>query len=209
MAAPGFHKQLNRHDPDGGVFGDCYRTCIAILCGLHPGEVPNFGTGGTATQADADREAATWLADRGMGLITHTVTGTIGGLPDIMRGMTCQTPGVHYILSGQSRTGVNHSVIACDAKIVWDPSLTDAAIVGPMSDDCEWGFIIEFLVFAGGVASSAAERRIAGLVRERDELLELLHRQTSGILDAVRPGQAVLRDAAVLLLGLPDRREAA
>jgi hypothetical protein len=160
MAAPLFHKQVNRHDPANGLHGDCYRTCIAALCSLAPEEVPNFNDG-VANADQADRSAYAWLAKRGLSMVTYTVPGAIGDLPGIMREVADRNPGAHYILSGRSKTGVNHAVIAFEDEIVWDPSLTDAGIVGPMSDDPKLGFMFEFLGFAGGVAAAATERRTA------------------------------------------------
>ena len=197
MAAPSFHKQRNHYDPDNGLHGDCYRTCLAILLGLLPEEVPNFNDG-TADAEQADRSASAWLARRGLGLVTYTVPGTIEDLPGIMREVACRNTGAHYVLSGRSRTGVNHVVIARNDEIVWDPSLTEAGIVGPMSGDPELGFMFEFLGFAGGIAADPTGYRIAGLVEELHGKLDLLHRQADGILDAVRPQR-----------GIPERREAA
>ena len=43
------YKQLNHHDPDNGIIGDCYRTAIACLLDLPPDALPNYceGPGGT------------------------------------------------------------------------------------------------------------------------------------------------------------------
>ena len=54
----------------------------------------------------------------------HAVLATIG---------YCN-PGIVYLLSGYSRTGCAHAVVCRDDKIVHDPSLTDAGIVGPHPD---------------------------------------------------------------------------
>lgn len=34
-----YHKQLNKRDPENGVFGDCYRTAVACILDKHPSEV--------------------------------------------------------------------------------------------------------------------------------------------------------------------------
>ena len=47
------HKQLNRHRPEEGVFGDCYRTAIACLLDLRPQDVPHVAD--TSTMAEQDR----------------------------------------------------------------------------------------------------------------------------------------------------------
>jgi hypothetical protein len=52
--------------------------------------------------------------------------------------MKAINPGVFYLLGGQSRTDCGHSVVCLDDAIIWDPSLTDAGIVGPMEDGYYW-----------------------------------------------------------------------
>ena len=37
-----FYKQLNEHNPDEGVYGDCYRTAIGCLLNIPPEFVPHF-----------------------------------------------------------------------------------------------------------------------------------------------------------------------
>lgn len=44
--------QLLLHDPEEGIFGDCWRTCVGNLVGAHPAGVPHF----------AAEYGASWLA---------------------------------------------------------------------------------------------------------------------------------------------------
>lgn len=37
-------KQKYRHDPENGVFGDCYRTCLAYILGFDRDSVPHYVT---------------------------------------------------------------------------------------------------------------------------------------------------------------------
>ena len=37
-----FYKQLHKHDPDNGVWGDCHRTAIGCLLDIEPELIPNF-----------------------------------------------------------------------------------------------------------------------------------------------------------------------
>ena len=37
-------KQKYKHDPDNGIFGDCYRTCLAYILGLDRDDVPHYVT---------------------------------------------------------------------------------------------------------------------------------------------------------------------
>ena len=125
------HQQLIRHDPEEDRYGDCFRTCVACLLDLRPEEVPNWFDG----PDDSDRrwaEVDAWFADRGLGLFQILYPGEIA-LDDILETMRNTNPGKLYILSGQSRIGVNHSVIARGDEIEHDPS--GNGIEAPIEDD--------------------------------------------------------------------------
>lgn len=136
-------KQLNRHDPENGVLGDCYRTAIACLLDLKPEDVPHVhehnGALNMGEQASMMNE---WLAGRGLVEITVAWNGqTSDGedtLQSLLECMKVWNAGIHFMLTGFSRTGCNHVVICKDGEIVWDPSLTDAGIVGPADDGLYW-----------------------------------------------------------------------
>ncbi|MCK4817308.1 hypothetical protein KA005_16175, partial [bacterium] len=54
-------KQLNRHNPEEGVFGDCYRTCIANVLGVFPTAVPHFWTEECTTADEMHAKMNEWL----------------------------------------------------------------------------------------------------------------------------------------------------
>lgn len=134
------HKQLHRHLPDQGQIGDCWRTCFACLLDMQPAEVPHFVEHCWQNSELGRRNAATWLAPRGLHIVELAYSGELQAVLDFMK--TCN-PGTYFLLGGNSRNGCGHSVIVCDGEIVWDPSLDDAGIVGPMDDGYYW---ITFLV---------------------------------------------------------------
>lgn len=129
------HKQLFRHKPEEGVIGDCWRTCIACLLDLHPSEVPHFTDGSWNDSAATTAKTRAWLRSRGLGFVELAYSGD---LEAVMASLAANAPGAYYLLGGNSRTGCGHSVIACGSEIVWDPSQTDAGIVGPMDDGYYW-----------------------------------------------------------------------
>ena len=59
------HKQLIKHDPENGQWGDCGRTAIACLLDLHPSDVPHFWEGPERADRDPETECRKWLAERG------------------------------------------------------------------------------------------------------------------------------------------------
>lgn len=132
-------KQKNRHLPEEGLIGDCHRTCYACLLDMDRDSVPNFGEVGfdiTKEEGGNRKEFAeackSWLASQGY---AEFMVGFNCDLSDVQGFMNAVNPGQYYILGGRSRTGVNHSVIGLNDMIVWDPSLTDAGIVGPCEPD--------------------------------------------------------------------------
>lgn len=128
------HKQLFRHDPANGIWGDCYRTVIACLLDLNPADVPHFGADG-ADGVCMDRAARKWLAKRGLGVVEVAYDCTLEALLSVMASTARHA---WYGLSGTSRTGCNHIVIARGGEIVHDPSQIDAGIVGPCDDGFYW-----------------------------------------------------------------------
>lgn len=127
-------KQAYLHRPDEGTFGDCHRTCIASLLGVDRDSVPNWGVhydNHDAFQAACD----SYLADHGLRRIIFPVH-TENGYPDeILAWMKAANPGVYYLLTGTSKNGTNHVVIAKDDVIVWDPAIDDAGIVAGCNDN--------------------------------------------------------------------------
>lgn len=135
-------KQLNRHDPENGVYGDCYRTVIACLLDLKPEEVPHVHEhNGSMNMQDQQDMMNAWLEARGMVEVSVACDGSIG-LETALEVMARWSMGTRYMLTGMSRTGCNHVVVCKGREIEWDPSLNDSGIVGPADDGYFWfGFL--------------------------------------------------------------------
>lgn len=141
------HKQEFKHDPDNGLYGDCWRTVVACLLGLPRGEVPHVCDGpddGLATKRMRD-----FLASRGCAMIQIPIPGEVD-LDTVLTAAASYSGGLHYALMGTSKTGCNHVVICKDDAIVHDTSLTDSGIVGPSSDGFWW---LEWYVSAPRIVS--------------------------------------------------------
>ena len=124
-------KQLFRHNPELGIYGDCNRTAIACLLDLEPEQVPHFGEDYRDSDAFQRRERE-WLTSQGWCAVSSAYNSP---LDDVLRVQEIINPGVYYLLGGKSRTGCGHSVIGCGGEIVWDPSLDDSGIVAPFDSD--------------------------------------------------------------------------
>lgn len=137
-------KQLFSHDPRGaGTIGDCHRTALACLVDLEPADVPHFaelswdfGRGTFVDDGETfNRLVAEWLASAGL----STVCVVYGcPLEDVLRTQGLTNPGTYYLLGGQSRNGVNHTVVCLEDRIEWDPAIDGSGIVGPCDDGYYW-----------------------------------------------------------------------
>lgn len=125
------YKQRNQHDPDNGVFGDCFRTCLACLLDLTPGEVPHFhdqNPGADVAWAKMEK----WLAGRGLAMIR--VAYATADIEVILKLQANLNPGIFYLLGGRTPGGVEHIVIAKDGAIHHDPALGEGGITQPTED---------------------------------------------------------------------------
>ncbi len=128
-------KQLIKHDPENGAYGDCQRTCVAVILDLHPSEVPHFCDDPTAGRDSPDwwhARQTRWLAERGLAEARFAYYAD-ESLETVLRIASKSNPHTPMILCGTSRLGVNHSVVVLDGEIVCDPS--GNGIVGPPADD--------------------------------------------------------------------------
>lgn len=129
-------QQRFRHKPDDGIYGDCHRACIASLLELELelDDVPHFGDG----MPDADefnRRVDAFLKARDLVSVGSPYDCTLEHLLIVMK---VTNPGAFYLLGGTSKTGVNHTVIGYEDKIIHDPSITQSGIVGPCDDGFLW-----------------------------------------------------------------------
>lgn len=126
------HKQLLRHNPEAGIYGDCHRTAIACLLNLHPAEVPHFMENNQDNWLQLEQE---WLKSRNLWTVSTVYQAK---LETVLEAIEAMNPGVYGLLGGQSKNGCGHSVVICGGKIVWDPALDDSGIIGPMEDGLYW-----------------------------------------------------------------------
>jgi hypothetical protein len=136
-------KQLNLHKPEEGVWGDCFRTALACLLNLDPEEVPHFNDRSDGrNDEDVSREVNKWIRKQGLALISVFFTGETP-IEAVLATADYGSFGLPFLLSGTSRTGVDHVVICHRGEIVWDPSQVDSGIIGPMANG-QW--LVEWLV---------------------------------------------------------------
>lgn len=127
-------RQLIEHCPAEGRYGDCHRTCFAVILDLPPEAVPNFYRGENYERPlVAEYEQRAWLAERGLGIATFAFPGDMSDLAGLLLMTASWAHDVPLILGGTSSLGSNHSVVIMNGAIVCDPS--GNGIVGPL--DCD------------------------------------------------------------------------
>jgi hypothetical protein len=136
-------KQLyTRNNAQAGEYGDCHRTCIAMILNMHRDDVPHFMDGvDPATPPDdpiwrrCEDDEIAWLRKRGLRPINIPFAGDLNPLSDVLEMMRGLAHGAPFILGCTSSNGCNHSVVIQDGE-VHNPN--DGHIAGPMRDGYWW-----------------------------------------------------------------------
>lgn len=132
-------KQKNLHNPEAGIFGDCYRTALAVLLDMDAEEVPHWVTTMNPqewTEAVQPKYDA-WLAERGLRELAIPLQGETD-LEAVLLTAKNWWRDTPIMLTGRSSTLCNHVVIVQGGEIACDPSITDSGIIGPCDDGYWW-----------------------------------------------------------------------
>ena len=111
-------KQHNHHNPEAGVYGDCFRAAIASVLELALDDVPHFLDGNPPFD-QWGMALKTWACARNLN--AAFVVGS-ADLDDTLSVMAAGFPEMHYILCGTSRT-LQHAVVGYGDKVVHNPGL--------------------------------------------------------------------------------------
>jgi hypothetical protein len=146
-------------EPRRGVFGDCYRACIAHILGVARHEVPHFGAHGR-NQNEATQVAREWLAARGL-TIFECWADDRTRLSTILDAYSRQNPGAPIILHGEAAMKggeINHAVVMLNGEISYDPS--GAGVCGPaiQTDNEGASWWMEVLVPSSAIAQPQPEK---------------------------------------------------
>ena len=134
------YHQLNGHDPDNGVYGDCYRACLGSILEIDPRDMPNFCEKPEDEYLEFTRN---WLAEN-CGVAMATFPYETKDLSELLKHLGALNPGIYFTLGGRSPRGFNHEVVVLDGKIVHDPAPSGGGLVGPMDDGYYWVSILVY-----------------------------------------------------------------
>lgn len=112
------YRQIVKHDPAKGQFGDCARTCIASILDLPLESVPNF--------AEAWRDVSRFweginefLAARGLGMFSCAFNMEVA---DVLAMMEHHNENLYYMLGVGTPKGTDHFVVCLGGKVACDPA---------------------------------------------------------------------------------------
>jgi len=132
-----FQEQVYPHDPDNGVYGDCFRAVLASLLRMNIKEVPHF----MIDNPDVDtcnQRLQEFLEP--MGLFFMNVAAW--DIESWKQQCKISAPIYHEISDESPRfPGVHHSVVGCDGIEVHDPHPTKLGLPNK-TDKRTFGFLV-------------------------------------------------------------------
>jgi len=147
-----FQKQLFRHKPEEGKYGDCMRTVIACFLDKNPEEVPNFGVHYNDSD-EFNRTLNEYLSSQGYAFVEWPVFVELTGLDGVNAVLDRSTRRVpkntYFTLTGKSKNNVHHVVICLNGQIVWDTSIDNSGVIDSIIDFpgyFEVGILTNFIV---------------------------------------------------------------
>ena len=104
------------------MFGDCYRTCVAVILGVDACEVPHVCEKGWKNVNDLDGVHAMreFLAGRGLGISKSVFNGDLSWQA-FQKWMAQFNPNIPLIVTAMGGRGVNHCVVMVGGEVVCDP----------------------------------------------------------------------------------------
>lgn len=139
QVAPPRHKQLLKHDPANGVYGDCFRTCIACLLERPVTEVPHFCDGGKDDVWLEDLYK--YLAPRGYYYVEFRVYD-IGAWKDMSR----FPYDIYHIITDVSPNfpDTMHAVIGKNGEVWHDPAPSNKGLP-VITEARSFGFLLRLV----------------------------------------------------------------
>lgn len=124
---------LCSHDPENGTWGDCYRTCIAMLLNMDPADVPHF-CHEDPPEEEVDDAVDAFLATYGFEMLWFVYADR---LTNVKRFMSKVNGDGYVLLLGRTKGGDSHCVVLHGDEIV-DPSPGGIGISYPCDDGNYW-----------------------------------------------------------------------
>ncbi len=152
--------QLQKHRAGASEFGDCHRTCIAMILNMDRDDVPHFMHDlppNTPTDDPASKEClrreVEWLGQHGLAPVSIPFSGEMSA-EALLESLEVMTNGAPVVLGCSTPYG-NHSVVAWQGRVT-DPN--NGGRIAPMLDGFWW---VTAFAAAGNWQSRSATRELA------------------------------------------------
>ncbi len=131
------HKQKYKHDPENGIYGDCFRTSVACLLDVDPEEVPHSHRP-DETGRRQNEVMRGYLSTKGYGLAVIPFYSTATASAEEAATLFSHfCPDQPYLLGGETGDGVGHVVICNGGEVIHNTGAND--VVGPTRPElCYW-----------------------------------------------------------------------
>ena len=131
-------EQLVLHDPDNGVYGDCYRATLATLLGLDTEQVPHF-LHDNCDVLTFNTRVSEFLSQ--FGLVYMSVPAW--DIPQWKKATGVTIPLYHEIVDASPRFGgIGHAVVGCDGEVFHDPHPTKLGLPR-VTEERTIGFLVQ------------------------------------------------------------------
>jgi hypothetical protein len=135
--------QKQRYQGRGdGEFGDCHRTCIAMILNMRRDDVPHFMDGmSSETPPDdpawtrCEDEEIAWLSKRGLTAV-NVAFPSENDVATLIEMMSNLAHGAPFILGGTASNGAHHSVVVHEG-VIYNPN-DNAPLTGPQQNGYWW-----------------------------------------------------------------------
>ena len=108
-------KQEFKHNPSIGIYGDCYRACVASVLELPISQVPHLNDGLESKNEYWKDKWQEWLNEKGYSYISIV----FDKWPLELMGNIA--PNVYYLLGGLTIDNIGHTIVCLNDKIVNNP----------------------------------------------------------------------------------------
>ena len=138
------------HVPSLGLIGNCFLACIASILEIETDDIPDFYQidqldEGIEGDERFFRELRLWLAEEhrtglcGVAMVTPDDVEVGADLEAIMDAVAQYGPGLHWILTGSTASGIPHSAVCYESHVVHNPG---PDIVSPDESGYYWVYCL-------------------------------------------------------------------
>src|SRR5450830_679451 len=125
------YQEFPTHDPENGIYGDCFRGALASILDLPISEVPHFARNHPDDEVARQKAIDIYLASKGFYLFGMDY---LTGVADIERVRPKHAGGYYHLIMGIDFDGDGHACVGFNGKLVHDPNPSQKWLANPPSE---------------------------------------------------------------------------